>query len=220
MWARPEPLLPSGQGGRGCPDGTCLNPLDLGTLFFTRFNRWNRSSVWRRVLEALRGEADCEWVMVDGTVIRAHQYAAGAKGEPAPRLAGRSRGGFSTKVHLIGDAHGNPVNFVLTPGHSQERKHLGSLFLGQEAGAALGDRAYDGSPCRVQVTAIGAEAVVPPHPCRKDPVAFDRHLYKARQAIKNLFAKPKQYRSLATRCDKTMRSSSAMAAVACALAWL
>ena len=63
--------------------------------------------------------------------------------------------------------------------------------MGREAGSVLGDRAYDGKPCRDQIAAIGAEAVVPPHPCRKDPAAFDRHLYKARHAIENLFAKLK-----------------------------
>ena len=133
---------------------------------------------------------------------------------------GRSRGGFSTKVHLIGDAHGNPVDFVVTPGQSHESRQLGSLLLGREAGAVLGDRAYDGKPCREQITAIGAEAVVPPHPCRKAPTTFDVHLYRARHAIENLFAKLKQYRSLATRYDKTMRSYSAMVAIACVLTWL
>ncbi|WP_372342202.1 IS5 family transposase [Geothrix sp. PMB-07] len=235
-----EPLLPSEQGGMGRPrldnrpiveailwkHRTGAPWRDLPESFgpwntvFTRFNRWNRSGVWQRVLEALRGEADCEWVMVDGTVIRAHQHAAGAKGGPTFQGLGRSRGGFSTKVHLIGDAHGNPVDFVLTPGQSHESKQLGSLLMGREAGAVLGDRAYDGKSCRDQIASIGAEAVVPPHPCRKDPAAFDKHFYKARHAVENLFAKLKQYRSLATRYDKTMRNYSAMVAIACVLTWL
>jgi len=47
--------------------------------------------------------------MVDGTVIRAHQHAAGVKRVTYIQAIGHSRGGFSTKVHLIGDAQGNPV---------------------------------------------------------------------------------------------------------------
>ncbi|WP_372342220.1 transposase [Geothrix sp. PMB-07] len=89
----------------------------------------------------------------------------------------------------MGDAHGNPVDFVLTPGQSHESKQLGSLLMGREAGAVLGDRAYDGKSCWDQIASIGAEAVVPPHPCRKDPAAFDKHFYKARHAVENLFAK-------------------------------
>jgi len=92
--------------------------------------------------------------------------------------------------------------------------------MGRDAGAVLGDRAYDGKSCRDQLASIGAEAVVRPHPCRKDPATFDRHLHKARRAIENLFAKLKQYRSLATRCDMTMCNYSAMVAIACVLTWL
>jgi len=68
------------------------------------------------------------------------------------------------------------VDFVLTPGQSHESKHLGSLLMGREAGSVLGYRAYDGRSCRDLIAAIGAEAVVPPHPCRKDPAAFEKHL--------------------------------------------
>lgn len=133
---------------------------------------------------------------------------------------GRSRGGFSTKIHLIADAHGNPVDFVLSPGQTHESRHAVGLLVGVEAGCVLGDRAYDGTPIRDAIAEMGAEAVIPPHPCRKAPAAYDAHLYRARHAIENLFAKLKQYRSLATRYDKTMRNYSAMVAIACMLTWL
>ena len=43
--------------------------------------RWSRSGVWRRAFEHLRdaGRPDLVAVMLDGSVIRAHQKAAGAK---------------------------------------------------------------------------------------------------------------------------------------------
>jgi transposase len=52
---------------------------------YSRFRRWQRSGVWDRVLAALQAEADgrgdLDWSLhfVDGTVMRAHQHAAGAK---------------------------------------------------------------------------------------------------------------------------------------------
>src|SRR3954466_9349252 len=52
----------------------------------TRFRRWRLAGVWDRVLAAVQTEADAEgkldWSVhyMDGTVIRAHQHAAGAKG--------------------------------------------------------------------------------------------------------------------------------------------
>src|SRR5512146_812162 len=50
----------------------------------TRFYRWQRSGLWTRILAALqqladaRGDLDWTQHFVDGTVIRAHQHAAGA----------------------------------------------------------------------------------------------------------------------------------------------
>ncbi|WLT30905.1 hypothetical protein [Geothrix sp. PMB-07] len=67
---------------------------------------------------------------------------------------------------------------------------------------------------------MGAEEVIPPHPCRKNPASYDRNLYKARHAIENLFPKLKQHSSLAIRYDMSMRNYSAMVAIACLLTWL
>lgn len=112
------------------------------------------------------------------------------------------------------------MDFLISPGQSHESRYAISLLVGVEADHVLGDRAYDGSPIREAIADMGAEAVIPPHPCRKSPAYYDRHLYKARHAIENLFAKLKQYRSIATRYDKTMRNYSAMVAIACLLTWL
>jgi transposase len=46
----------------------------------TRFSRWAKTGVWERVFEHLAEEADNEDVMIDATVVRAHQHSAGAKG--------------------------------------------------------------------------------------------------------------------------------------------
>jgi transposase len=52
---------------------------------YTRFRRWQRAGVWDRALAALQAEADergeLDWALhfLDGTTIRAHPHAAGAK---------------------------------------------------------------------------------------------------------------------------------------------
>src|ERR1700728_326485 len=43
-----------------------------------RFDRWSRKGVWERVFRELQDD-DLEWLLLDSTVIRAHQHAAGAK---------------------------------------------------------------------------------------------------------------------------------------------
>ncbi len=45
-----------------------------------RFMRWARSGVWQMIFNTLAVDADTEWLMIDSTIVRAHQHAAGAKG--------------------------------------------------------------------------------------------------------------------------------------------
>ena len=45
----------------------------------TRFSRWAKSGVWRRLFELLAADADNEYAMIDSTIVRAHQHSAGAK---------------------------------------------------------------------------------------------------------------------------------------------
>ena len=57
-------------------------PEQFGTWnsVFQRDNRWAKASVWERVFRQLAGDPDCESVMIDSTIVRAHHHAAGAKG--------------------------------------------------------------------------------------------------------------------------------------------
>lgn len=45
-----------------------------------RHRRWSESGVWKRVFERLAQDTDNEYAMIDSTIVRAHQHAAGAKG--------------------------------------------------------------------------------------------------------------------------------------------
>ena len=45
-----------------------------------RFIRWSRNGVWQMIFNTLAVDADTEWLMIDSTIIRAHQHAAGARG--------------------------------------------------------------------------------------------------------------------------------------------
>jgi transposase len=53
-----------------------------------RFTRWAKAGVWERVLAALIKDPDNEYVMLDTTLVRAHQQAATGKGGPKTRLWG------------------------------------------------------------------------------------------------------------------------------------
>ena len=49
-------------------------------VIHTRHMRWSQSGVWEQVFKHLAANADNEYAMIDATIIRAHQHAAGAKG--------------------------------------------------------------------------------------------------------------------------------------------
>ena len=68
---------------------------------FRRFSRWSRKGVWWRIFAAMSDDPDFEYLIVDSTIVRAHQHASGAKkGGPEDQAVGRSRGGLSTKIHM------------------------------------------------------------------------------------------------------------------------
>ena len=110
----------------------------VGTVS-SRFYRWRRSGVWQRVLEELQALADAEgrvgWELhfLDSTVVRAHQHAAGARKagrEPGAgdEALGRSRGGFTTKIHVRCEGYGKPVTFTLTGGQVHDSQQVTALI--------------------------------------------------------------------------------------------
>lgn len=44
-----------------------------------RHTRWSKKGVWKGIFELLASDADNEYVMIDSTIVRAHQHSAGAK---------------------------------------------------------------------------------------------------------------------------------------------
>ena len=75
-----------------------------------QFRRWCESGVWDLLLQALAdsGGALDMLQMIDSTIIRAHRCAAGEKTEEQNQALGRSRGGFSTKIHVRCNAVRSP----------------------------------------------------------------------------------------------------------------
>lgn len=122
-----------------------------------------------------------EHLLLDSTVIRAHPCAAGALkkhgGQDAQAL-GRSRGGFSTKIHVNVDALGNPLRFTLTGGQSHDITQSEALIAGYEGEYVIADKSYDADAFRQTIKDSGAKPVIPPRSNRKEPCDYDKHLYK------------------------------------------
>ena len=53
-----------------------------------RFTRWARAGIWERIFADLVKDVDNDYLMLDSTIVRAHQHAASGKGGPPTRLWG------------------------------------------------------------------------------------------------------------------------------------
>lgn len=115
-------------------------------------------------------------------------------------------GGFSTKIHILVDALGNPVEFILTGGQQADVTQAEPLMLGHQADAVIADKAYDSDAVVDAAKRQGAEAVIPSKKNRKVPREYDKHLYKERKKVEWFINLLKQYRRVATRYEKTARN--------------
>lgn len=129
-------------------------------------------------------------------------------------------GGFSTKIHVVVDALGFPVDFVLTPGQAADIHQAGPLLSGKEAKAVIADKGYDADRLLAQIERQGTIAVIPPLKCRTVQRDYDRQLYKERNAVERFFNRIKQFRGIATRYMKTSSSFLALFTLACIYVWL
>lgn len=66
----------------------------------------------------------------------------------------------------------------------------------------IADRAYDARKFRDWLAERACQAVIPPHPTRKHPHAYDRIAYRSRNLIERMFCRLKDFRRVATRYDK------------------
>lgn len=125
------------------------------------------------------------------------------KKNAGPQALGRSRGGFSTKIHATCDSHGNPLRFILTPGQASDHTQAQALLAEFQAEeAVLADKGYDSDALVETIVQTGAACVIPPTKNRKVQRAYDTHLYKERNQVERLFNKLKNFRRVATRYDK------------------
>lgn len=116
---------------------------------------------------------------------------------------------------------GNPTGLHLTGGQAHDLQGADVLLNQIDAQAVIADKAYDADERVIRkLENRGIRAVIPSKRCRKQPREFDRHLYKARHLIEHFFCRLKQFRSIATRYDKTARNFLAGIQLACAYCWL
>ena len=138
------------------------------------------------------------------------------------RPFGKSRAGNTTKIHLVVDSYGLPVEFEITGGEVNDCSVAPGLIAKlPDAEAIVADKGYDSECIREQIVNKGAKAVIPrKRNSMRGNANMDWGLYRCRHLVENAFARIKQYRAVATRYDKLKRNYESMVAMACGYLWL
>jgi transposase len=205
----------------------------------SRFYRWQKAGIWDKILATLQAQADAagqlNWEVhyVDGSVIRAHQHAAGAKHSTAEAQAlGRSQGGFSTKIHVRADGNGKPIVFVLTAGQRHEAmvfevlmEHgsIKRISRGQpkrRPKRVVADKGYSSRKIRTYLRRHNIRITIPHKTNEHQTGPFSRAWYRTRNQVERMINRLKQFRRVATRYEKRAVNYLAMLQLAAITLWL
>jgi transposase len=146
--------------------------------------------------------------------------------EPEDHALGRSRGGYSTKLHLLCDAEGHPLSFHLTPGQTHESTALDTVL--ENADRYLLD--IDGEPVPWPIALAGDKGyradwidtclmgfcISPVIPSKSNEdrkarqVSFSSESYRKRNIIERVIGWIKENRRVFSRFEKTAKNFGGM----------
>jgi transposase len=154
---------------------------------FRRFSRWSANGVWSTT-------------------------CGGRKRGQLNQALGRSRGGFTTKIHAAVNGMGRAIRLRLSGGQRHDMTEAEHLIHGLHSQHFIADKAYDGDPLREQIRDLGAKPAIPSrsgHRRRRCP----KERYKRRNVIERFINRIKHVRRVATRYDKKIQRTMAGSAL-------
>ena len=202
---------------------------------YTRFQRWRRDGTWTRIFSTLlderddQGRLDHDLWCIDGTIVRAARCAGGARRrnrrrprldegsttqleEPEDHALGYSRGGFSTKIHLLCDRQGTVLGVHVTPGQRHESRAFESTmqraYLPRRRGRRrwprrlAGDKGYSYPRIWLWLGRRRIGRVIPTRKNQPRAADFDKAEYRRRNIIERVVGWFKESRRLLTRFEK------------------
>jgi transposase len=72
---------------RGCPWRDLPERFGSWKTVHQRFGRWAKCGVFERIFKPLASDHDNEYMMIDATIVRAHQHSAGTRKKTARKLS-------------------------------------------------------------------------------------------------------------------------------------
>ena len=141
-------------------------------------------------------------------------------GGQAQQALGRSRGGFSTKIHVTVDAHGNPLRLILTGGQAHDAPLALDLLAGFDFEGVMADRSYDSADIIAYIENLEATAVIPSRKNCTVQRETDWVLYKDRHLVECFINKIKHFRRIFSRFEKYASRYLAFLQFVASLIWL
>ncbi|WOL26146.1 IS5 family transposase [Pseudomonas fragi] len=213
------------------------------STIYQRFRGWRDCGAFDQMLKRLhirlneQGLIDLETWMIDSTAVRATRASSGAEKrgfeEPQDHALGRSRGGLTTKIHMLCDANGVPLRFLLSGGQASDIAYAQPLLdqacipslrgrPRKRCRWLLADKGYDAEALRQYCDRYRMQPVIPLRSMKRKtkpglPRLFDRPKYRQRNIIERMFGWLKENRRIVTRFDKLATSFAAMVSLACAM---
>lgn len=149
----------------------------------------------------------------------------GKKSSAEKEALGRSRGGFSTKIHFRCEATGRLITFLLTPGQESDIRQAQALM---ETGAIrrssgqirlrprrlVADKGYTSQAFRSYLHQKYVRCTIPRRSNERRRGSFEKSHYRKRNIIERLINRLKQFRRIATRYEKRAANFSAMITIA------
>lgn len=200
-------------------------PSNFGkaNTIYKTFLRWSKFDKIVKLFKKLATKADKEWLFIDGSYVKAHQHACNISDQNQQGI-GKSVAGNTSKIHLMVDAHGNPIDFIITGGQVHDVKIAPQLIKQNDlthTEILSADKGYDCEHLREQIQQTQTQPNIPKksNSQTKDH-SMDWYMYKVRHLVENAFMKIKKFRAVATRYDKLLVCYQSTVAFACICQWV
>ena len=184
--------------------------------------RWCKRQAYRMLLLTLKKDIDYGVLLIDGSFMKAHRSAAGARRNGlTPGLSrqkqgiARTKGGLTSKIITLVDRRGRLVKYVVVPGTSFEPWYLPMLLEGvplDRVRYVVADGLYMTVAVKEFLAGHGITFVSKPQTNKRkaegpvDPRDPNVQIYKGRAIVENVYADDQNFRGFATRYDKLMSS--------------
>ena len=169
---------------------------------YHKFRLWGESGLFRRLVQVINTNAHSATLLeLDSTFCKVHQSTFSGLINQA---IGVSRGGKTTKIHVLINERMQLMNVILTGGQIHDSEPALALFADVELSGknVLADRAYSAQSIRDYLEKHSATVCIPDKANFRTKHDFDAELYKRRNLVERFFQRIKNYRHIATRYDK------------------